>query len=457
MGLTLNRRIVSVLSLLVLAGACGPAGDNRIDDPPAVQVAPPTGTAASDRPAILQALDRVQPGGTVQFAPGLYVVGEVVSVTTDRVTLLGHPEGTIFRGCDPDDYQVMVGRFEAALPQGSAEEITSIVRSCGSLELIGSGVTVRGFTFEHSRLGICTNSCTDETSVRESGGYIIEDNVFRNSANGVRPTQYSEEVSFIRNNIFVNTFHAVSGSGIHTHVIDNDISAPDPTSAPEHIVSFAIGLAGEAAGDLDEATCHDNVISGNRIDGHPDGIILLAFPGGECRQNTIRGNTISVSRPPRASVAPGYIAVANEDDSTAVGVPIQLYSLPGGSGTEAGRIARNLIEGNVILGAEGVGIEITRGSENRILDNELSEIRRRVPYPGNTLGWPAAWDDANGAAIWISPGSTGNEVRGNSFRSVAGPVVALEGNDNRVSVEPGESVSDVGDRNEVFRDGTPSG
>ena len=448
-----RRSISSASWLLVWLTACGPSGEGGPGGSAVVEVALPTGDPAQDRPAILRALDRVEPGGTVQFAPGLYVVGEVVSVTTDRVTLLGHPDGTIYRGCDPDDYQGMQERFEAALSEGRQEESVSIVRSCGSMELIGTGVTVRGFTFEHSRLGVCTNSCTDFASPRDGGGYVIEGNVFRNSGNGVRPDQNSAEASFIRGNVFVNTFHAVSGGGIGTHVVDNDISAPSPDSAPERIVSFAIGFSGGGEGVFDDSPCRDNVIAGNRIDGHPDGIKLLANPGGSCVQNAIRDNTISATRVPRTAVDPRFVDVSDERDSTAVGLPIQLYGWSDGS-REAGRVDDNTIEGNVILGSEGLGIALTLASGNRILGNEFSDIRPRVPFPGNTIVYdPAAWGDANGAAIWISAGSDENEIHGNAFTNVAGPVVALAGDGNRVTVDAGQLVRDRGEANEVVPPG----
>jgi hypothetical protein len=45
----------------------------------------------------LAALDQVQPGGTILFAPGTYLVGELIRVTVPGVTLQGHPDGTTLR------------------------------------------------------------------------------------------------------------------------------------------------------------------------------------------------------------------------------------------------------------------------------------------------------------------------------------------------------------------------
>lgn len=66
-----------------------------------IHVAPPTGEREADRASILAALERVEADGTFQFAPGTYLVGEVVPLETPRVTLLGHPDGTTLRGNDP--------------------------------------------------------------------------------------------------------------------------------------------------------------------------------------------------------------------------------------------------------------------------------------------------------------------------------------------------------------------
>ncbi|CAN5678507.1 hypothetical protein BH23GEM7_BH23GEM7_30560 [soil metagenome] len=74
-----------------------------------VHVAPPTGEAETDRASILAALERVQQGGTVQFAPGTYLIGEIIRVPTPRLTLLGHPDGTTLRGCEPDEYAASQG------------------------------------------------------------------------------------------------------------------------------------------------------------------------------------------------------------------------------------------------------------------------------------------------------------------------------------------------------------
>jgi hypothetical protein len=61
-----------------------------------VHVAPPTGKDA-DRASILAAFAQARPGDTIQFGRGMYLVGKLISDSTPRLTLLGHPEGTTLR------------------------------------------------------------------------------------------------------------------------------------------------------------------------------------------------------------------------------------------------------------------------------------------------------------------------------------------------------------------------
>jgi hypothetical protein len=80
-----------------------------------------------DRASILAALEQVQPGGTIQFAPGTYLIGgEIIRIAVPRLTLLGHPEGTTLRGCGPDEM---------------AREPGAVARDerCNLLELAGAG------------------------------------------------------------------------------------------------------------------------------------------------------------------------------------------------------------------------------------------------------------------------------------------------------------------------------
>jgi parallel beta-helix repeat protein len=416
---------------LVLAAGCAaahrspatiPGGDVGV-----VHVAPPTGTSATDRASILAALEQVEPGGTIQFAPGTYLVGEIVLVRKPGITLQAHSSGTTLRGCEP----------------GQAGES---VLSCGMMVLLGGGVTLRGFTIEQSQLGVCISTCLGDPQAPVGdtvGGYRIEDNTFRNSLNGVRGQVVSSDTSFIRDNLFINTFHAVSFlEASNLHVVDNRISAPEPEQMPGlgH-VSFAIAVGGSS-----------NLIARNRIEGHPDGILLAADPGGTSSGNVIRENTIAVARNRLPSGGSPALASSDPADSTIVGVPLALHGLrTARDTTQAGRVSDNLVEDNRILGAEGIGIELSRASGNRIVGNQVSGVVPRQPFPGNSVSTdPAPWRDANGSAIWVSPESDDNEIAGNVFEDIAGAAVVLEGDSNRVALEGASGVvRDLGSGNRV--------
>ncbi|HVS03801.1 MAG TPA: hypothetical protein VMT16_13625, partial [Thermoanaerobaculia bacterium] len=99
-----------------------------------VHVAPPTGEKATDRASILAALQKVEPGGTVRFAPGTYLIGPIIPVTTSEITLLGHAEGTTIRGCDADAFK---DQWAATF-------------ACHGIGLSGARQTVRNLTFEYT-------------------------------------------------------------------------------------------------------------------------------------------------------------------------------------------------------------------------------------------------------------------------------------------------------------------
>jgi parallel beta-helix repeat protein len=168
----------------------------------------------------------------------------------------------------------------------------------------------------------------------------------------------------------------------------------------------------------------------------------------------IRDNTIVVRRV-RVPASWLGIRLEGKTDSTVIGVPIGLINAPASSGRagEPGQealIEDNLIENNRVLGAEGLGIEVLHASRNRIVNNTLTGIRRRDPFPGNVLGGRPQWQDANGSAIWVSTGSDENEIAGNTFDEVASAAVVLQGNRNRVEIRSAkDAVRDLGTGNRV--------
>jgi parallel beta-helix repeat protein len=333
------------------------------------------------------------------------------------------------------------------------------------LELTGGHVTIRNLTFELSRLGLLLGCCHAGDVLRPSeGGYLIEGNTFRNSGNSIRGLLSSPDSTIIHANKFSNVFHALSAQVSHFHVLNNEITVPEPARIPgTGHPGFAIGIAGRPPGSAGaeapaDNLCAHNVISGNRIDGHPDGILVLAGQQGGCRHNIIRDNTIAVRRVrypvpwPLAALLP----LTNEADSTFVGVPVGLLKGTAMSGATAGQlqavIEDNLVEGNRILGAEGLGIEILRASRNRIVNNTISRISRRDPFPGNTLGATQEWREANGSGIWVSPGSTANQIAGNTFEGIASHAIVLEGDSNHVEIRSAsDSVHNPGSGNRVTR------
>jgi pimeloyl-ACP methyl ester carboxylesterase len=125
----------------------------------------------------------------------------------------------------------------------------------------------------------------------------------------------------------------------------------------------------------------------------------------------IRDNTIE-SYPVRFTAPSTALFVRDVADSTVVGVPIALLNGVFGDGT----IEDNLIEGNRIVGASGLAIQVNRAGRNRIVNNTITGVAVRDPFPGNTLfPEPPEWGEANGSGIWVSAGSEGNEIVDNTF------------------------------------------
>jgi parallel beta-helix repeat protein len=466
-------RLAAAVTAL-LAGSAGlsaevhPPGSTAAATPDTVFVAPPTGERTNDRASILAALEHVAPGGTVQFAAGTYLVGEMIRISTPDITVLGHAEGTTLRGCDPEAFADRASSMEA----------------CNGLELAGARQTVRGITFEHAFWALHLGCCLDDWPMhRTEGGHLVEGNTFRSARTGVRVNGDWTEPAIIRNNRFLNNWHSVSINGNTVHLLDNDISAPEPEQVPFHGVPWdAVKLGPPLPYHGAEAAqgrgCSNNVIAGNRIDGIVDGIRIEIYePGTTCRHNVIRDNTIDVGRA-RPRAADGFIR-SDPSDPSFVGVPLALLNYPqafhgsdvvwtdagwrrsqesGGRGGDwaDSAIEDNVIEGNRISGAEGVGMEILHASRNRIVNNTITGIKVRERFPGNYFGplpeleLRPAWQAANGSGIWLSPGSDENEILGNTFEDVAAGAIVLEGGRNRVEHrDASDAVRDLGSGNRV--------
>jgi hypothetical protein len=404
----LARLLGGLGALALLATACtdqtpplDPASASPLTSaggPNIVHVAPPLGIVAEDRASIVAALEAVRPGGTVQFAPGTYVIGktditfEFIQVPVPRVTLRGHPGGTTLRGCDP-----------AAIVPGN----------CNGLRLSGGFQTVRHLGFENFsqilRLGALPGQ--PGTTV---GGYRIEDNTFHNSAWGIRSFGQWMQPAFVRNNAFVNLFRPVEVYGRTVHVMDNDISAPNPEQIP--FFSVAWDAISFSTWDVAQAgPCDHNLAAGNRVEGHSMGVFIWVASTDGCRHNVIRDNTFVDSRELVAYDIPaGAVWLENEFEAPEL-------------------LSHTLVQGNRILGAEGAGIFVYRTVRNRIVNNTVTDI---VPAQST----PVWFGEGNGSGVWISPESRDNRLLNNRFAAVPAEEVILEGDHNQVATT---SASDV--------------
>ena len=325
-------------------------------------------------------------------------------------------------------------------------------------KLTGGHDTVRNLTFEYMRLGLVLGDDFQRGRLSDAGGYVIEGNTFRSTFNSIRAGLSSPEPTVIRNNTFVDTFHAVAAGGSNLRILDNTILAPVPGSVPGHqyvseaIAIVAIASGGKDGSDSSNGRCAHNVIAGNVIDDYPDGIELGAFPGAACRGNVIRGNTISVHRAVLlpSSVDFGLFPLPDKTHHSFVGVPIRVVAH--GANGHYGSVTDNRIEGNRVLGAEGYAIAIVHSSNNRVAGNTIAGVVMRNPFPGNTGGSPSS--NANGAGVWVSRGSEGNVVSGNTFEDIAAYPIVLEGDRNIVrTLRTKDAVRDLGAGNRVIPPG----
>ncbi|HUE76347.1 MAG TPA: alpha/beta fold hydrolase [Longimicrobiales bacterium] len=415
-----------------------------------VHVAPPTGDKDSDRANVQTAFDAVQPGGTVLFSPGTYLLGAGARLTVPDVNVLSHPEGTVLRGCDPEAFS----RDES--------EVVQIVFGCTGLYVQAERQTIRGLTFEYTWHGIVVGpyptTVEEATALGESGeplplypagGQRIEGNTFQATPNGLRVLGTGEELSVVRDNDFIDVFHAIGIYGAPLHFLDNRVTVAEPGGVPfsRHPGSAVIVSPGHT-------DCAGHVVAGNRIEGYPDPIYVLVRRGETCHGVEIRDNAIHAARVKVPEAWGGY--TPTDDDSTMVGAPITLMNrtepTPGPPETDTEGILEDiLVEGNHIAGAEGLGILVQGVSRSRIAGNTIAGIQRRTPFPGITWdGVEQRWEGANGSAIWISPGSDGNEIVGNDFEDIAAFAVVVKGDGNRVELtDLADKVRDLGTGNRV--------
>lgn len=451
------------LLIALCGGACGSAVIQDQGSAPAptatsaatsdtVRVPAPTDDPATDRANIQAAFDAVQPGGTILFAPGTYRLGAGAQLTVPDVTVLGHPEGTVLRGCDPEAFEV------------EASRIDTVVFGCTGLYVQAERQTIRGLTFEYTWHGIVVGpypTSVAEPEVGEgedflpasypAGGQRIEGNTFRAVPNGIRVLGHGEDLSVVRDNDFIDVFHAIGIYGAPLHFVDNRVTVVDPGRVPysRHPGSAIIVSPGHT-------DCAGHVVAGNRVDGYPDPIYVLVGRGETCRGVEIRDNTVRAARVKVPEAWEGY--EPTDADSTMVGAPITLMNItepvPGMPEADTEGVLEDIIvEGNRILGAEGVGILLQNVSRSRVVGNTVTGVERRDPFPGLTWdGFDQRWAAANGSGIWLSPGSEGNEIVGNTFDDIAAADVFVERDRNVVEVPDATgAVRDLGAGNRVAR------
>ncbi len=413
-----------------------------------VRVAPPSGQMTSDRASIIEAIETAKPGDVILFAPGTYKIGPMIPVQTSDITLLGHPEGTVIRGCDPENFT----------------DIETALLNCHGIELRGARQTVRNLTLEYTWHGLYVGCCfpanleelqsPTNPDIDQPGGHLIEGNTFRYAPNGMRVIGKTAEPVVVRNNRFVDVYHAIGINGGSVQFLNNTLTVEDPEKIPisHHAGDVINMLPFSSMLDLNQAplsedfnSCMENIIEGNTIDGYTDGIgILIVSPNSGCRENIIRNNTIRVKR---ARITENWMGIlADTEDSTLVGVPIRLQNAFTADSSNT-YISNNLIENNRILGAEGVGLELLNASGNVIRNNTFSDIIIRQPFPGNVVGDHPRWEAANGSAIWLSPQSAKNEITGNQFNAIEQYSLYIESDSNSVAINAGDSVRNQGNGN----------
>lgn len=442
----LRRAFAIWICAMVPLGCAGGETDAEMGRPGrgvAHHVALPSGEVGLDRAAVQAALDSARSGDTVFFGAGRYLLGAGATLRVPGVTLVGHPGGTVLRGCEPEAFDI------------APAELASLVMGCTGLFVQAERQTIRNITFEYAWHGIVVGpypATVEELLATQgvmpptpAGGHRIEGNTFRSTPNGIRMLGVGEAVSVVSDNDFVDVFHAIGIYGPPVQFVGNRITVTDPAMVPtsRHPGSAILVSSGHT-------DCTGHVIAENAVEGYPGAIYVLAAPGQTCRGVEIRGNVLRVVR---VNVPAGTWVIPTSGDSSMVDVPITLSSQPGGSGDLAdGAVEGILVQGNRILGADGIGI-LVNGSRNRILDNTVSDIRRRDPFPGVT--WDPAlvtWAAGNGSGIWVGPAARDNEITGNRFARIAGPSITVEGSGNRVTVSgDGDTVSDFGGRNRVTR------
>lgn len=393
LALAVTLLFISVGLLATPALADRGKGDN------VVRVAPPTGDPATDVANIDAAIAAAGPGGTVKFRRGTYQVFEDTQflVTTPGVTLKGAGKRkTTIRGVRMDEF----------VPD----------YFLGLIQLVGGEQTVEDLAFRD--FGTAVGMGSPGTAL---GGYVIEDCVFRDGQFAVEVVGFSDDITTVEDNRFVNVLSAITVTGKTVHFRDNRVTAPRPETIPVLGQPFLVAqVFPEFLSGIN--ICENNVLEGNTIVGQADGFELVAdFPGEVCRNNVIRDNEFIDMK----------VFSGSSDGSM-----VFLF------GSDVGRLEDNLVKHNELEGSEGLGIVVQAASNNRIVDNEIEDL------PGEKVPFSAGFRSVlPGTGIFLDELSSGNVVDENELEDVRNPILDL--GDNRIGDNEIENDDEDGDERDA--------
>ncbi|MBW3566215.1 MAG: right-handed parallel beta-helix repeat-containing protein [Acidobacteria bacterium] len=407
-GFRLNRTLVGAALLLATASLAHAQEARMAVTTPAdtVRVAAPTGERVTDRENVQAAFDAVQPGGTVVFAAGAYVVGgEGLVLRTPGVALRGDPDGTTLLGCSR--------KQRRSLPAGAFSEFSE---ACGDgFVLAAEAQRVSDLHFESFSLALsireATESETQGRSASFTGGHVVEDNSFHDGFS-FQIVLDADSTVRVRRNVFRNVWHAVAIGGRNIHVTENDISVPEPERVPFGYAGVAIGI--RPLGE--DGACSSMIVEDNRIDGHTEAVAIAVFPqdpGSVCSDIKVRDNEIFMRpvRMPDGGDQAGRLAIApairlfNAQRLVAEGLMTWgEHWMPEGGWPDAlsgGRISDVRVEANRITGAVGIGIEAAHVTDTRIVDNEI-EVRPATTRRSRKGSPSAGMVDLAFGYCWVS-------------------------------------------------------
>jgi len=368
-----------------------------------VFVTPPTGEFQTDRASIKAAVAQAEPGDIIQFAQGTYVIGSDalwngILVDVPNTTLQGHPGGTTLKGGD---------------------NINSRGQYLG-FTLSGGNQTVRGFTFESFSW---TTLYLNYSLYAETGGYVVEHNIFRNSTVGIMYMGQSEEVSHIQHNVFDNIGTNFWIYGKTCHIKWNKVMASEPDKVP--LWGYPANVGGISAW---YTPCDNNVIAFNTIDGISDGIILAAYwasnEDASCSNNLITGNKFINPKIYTEWDLGTMVMLFSGDDKT-----FKVYQ----------------VLNNTYLGSGGVAILSEGGTNTTISGNKINGVRE-LPQ--------SFWPWLTGIGIYIDGYSNSNNLIRNKFNDNDIYDIALYGDNNTViTASMNDKVLDNGEGNVVIGTG----